>query len=189
MQDGLESLAVSAGSAKTEVAQASTVECSAGIEHLRPNASTTRAKRRLAGCDDLARDLVGVDDRHATRREEFATTVLLPLAMPPVSPMRRGCVAGRVCILSPRSVLTECRYRSTSSGPHNKAIQPAAARNGPNGIGDLASVPSQRDERDADDRAGDGREQDDQQQHLPSEPCAERREQFEVAVSHALPCR
>ena len=53
-----------------------------------PNASTSAAQPVRPGSDDLARQRVRVDDRHAARPAAARPTVLLPEAMPPVSPKR-----------------------------------------------------------------------------------------------------
>ena len=127
MHDGLESLPVS-GSGEDEVAQASAVERSPGIEHLRPEGLDDAAKRRTSGCDDLARDLVGIDDRHAARREELRDGGLAARDAARESNAKgpRGLqfLHPQPGAFSP----DRCKYRSTSSGPHIRATQPAAAR-------------------------------------------------------------
>ena len=50
----------------------------------------------------------------------------------------------------------------------------------------VAAVACDHDQADADDGTDQRRKQDDGRQHLPAEPCAYRRQQFEVAIPHAL---
>ncbi len=78
------------------------------------------------------------------------------------------------------------RYRCDHCGPHIIASQPAAARNGPNGIGTVRPCRPRQDQHHADQRADGRRGQDDRQQHLPAEPRAECAKQFEIPVAHAF---
>ena len=64
---------------------------------------------------------------------------------------------------------------------------PGGAREeGPERNRHTAADPARRHHRDADDRADRGREQQHEREHLPAEPGADRGEQLEVAVAHAL---
>ena len=72
------------------------------------------------------------------------------------------------------------------AGPKNSATAPAPASQGPKGSGVAPSRPLSEDREDAADRAEHARHEDDLRQHRPAEPGAERGEQLEVAVPHAL---
>src|SRR5438552_7612302 len=57
---------------------------------------------------------------------------------------------------------------------------------GPERERDAVIASLEHNQADSNGGADDGREQDDQREHLPSHPCAERREQLEIAVAHSL---
>jgi hypothetical protein len=69
------------------------IELAVGREDAAPNRSTL-LRARAARRDHGARGLVGIDDRNTQFANRWAT-VLLPLAMPPVRPMRRRRVMGQ----------------------------------------------------------------------------------------------
>ena len=58
-----------------------------GQQSMSPKRSTRRSSSGCPGCHHIARDLIGIDDRHAEAANR-PLTVDLPLAMPPVSPTR-----------------------------------------------------------------------------------------------------
>ena len=101
--------------------------------------------------------------------------------------VRPTCVHGpdRPCAAAAQKV---SRYASTSSLPTKKATIPPSARNGPNGTAVLRpSVgPLARDDRGADDHAGDQRDEDRRRHRAPE---VEAEHAGELDVAHAHPAR
>ena len=108
------------------------------------------------------------------RAAKARATSDLPLPMPPVRPMTSGAVhPGKERSRIERSA-EEQRDRAGDG-----EIRAEGQRN-------VVVAPLEDDQRDADERADDRRHQDDQREHLPAEPRAERGQQLEVAVPHAF---
>ena len=149
-----------------------------------PNASATCGERRPARLDDLAGDDVGVDDRHAERGEEVGDG---GLAAGDATGERDAEGSGTHAARSRSTVQPGQRQVAADDlrSPHQR--DPAgggeirAERNR-----DVAVAAAQHDECDPDDGAGERGQQDDERQHLPAHPRAERAEELEVAVAHAF---
>ena len=88
MQDRLEA-ALGLGIGKDPFAQPAAVETAVAAQHFGAECLDDLGQCGLPGLDDFASDHVGVDDGHAEGGEESAT-VVLPLAMPPVSATRKA---------------------------------------------------------------------------------------------------
>src|SRR5437762_8285119 len=110
-----------------------------------------------------------------------AATVLLPLPMPPVSPTLKLGVRTMALLRSSPAQPVE---NATRAGEHHDHTGP-----GEKGTeGNIAALAQCIGElhRDADDRAQHGSRQNDRQNHWSAEPGTERRQQLEVAVTHAF---
>src|SRR5262245_40586258 len=121
------------------LAHGRTVEPAIAVQDLRPELRDQLAERRAAGRHDVARDLVGVEHRHAELRELFGDSGLAAGDAAGQSDQQgRGVLRFGHCA---DDTPAKCRYDVTMSSPHSSAIQPAAARYGPNGIGMFRSRP------------------------------------------------
>src|SRR4051812_6402199 len=98
----------------------------------------------------------------------FATLVL-PLPIPPVSAMTGAMASQTLQIILEQLLAPEQR-------DHAAQNEVRAERNR-----HIATVTREYHQRNADDRAHHGRQQDNNRQHFPAEPRADRREQLEVA--------
>src|ERR1700761_6470498 len=105
----------------------------------------------------------------------------LPLAMPPVSPTRNGLLLMYLRSSSERGHPEVSGYQLGPEHEHEPS------RGGEKGAecnrGGLVAT-AECDQRESDDGADGRRDQDDGQEHPPSEPGAQRREQLEVTIAH-----
>ena len=119
----------------------------------------------------------------APRLASIAPTVLLPLPMPPVRPMRKAVMRA-----STRTSVRPgpAQPAEDALGPGEHDHQPGAGEEGAEGHVAAFAQRRRHLHDDADDRADHRGAEHDRQDHLPAQPGTERGEQLEVAEAHAF---
>ena len=122
------------GVGKHTLAQTRTIEFARDGEHLPTECGSDFGESRPARCNEVARDQVGVENRHAESRKPLGRGTF---ARGDAAGQRDGIRAVRDAHARPKS----CRYSADSDSLYRNHTQPAAAMNGPNGIGVARSWP------------------------------------------------
>src|SRR5215469_3474772 len=151
-----------------------------GVRMARPNRSTSRSRGGWPG-STTSRATWSVSMMGTPRAAKNFATVDFPLAMPPVSPTRKTLVLAMMS--AGRKQPQIARHQLPPEQEH----QPAAGRQErPEGDGGRAILPPGGQKRDTHHRPDGRGNQHGRQQHLPTEPGAEGRQELEVTVPHSF---